>query len=358
MRPEVFTPRHATRWTERLVHRETKVHRPLEIPRSFWGRSRYAKLVRRWLEEFGSGFDFFYVDGLIDELPGVMQASSTLGVPIVLRANGDVKLTDRSAKVTFIAPQTSIAQQLMTSGVSADKIIRIEDGIPASNGPNDRERAEARKALAHINRELRLDKDSRVIVACGRLTRQSGMRELTSAMSLLLNRYPQDRLWILGDGPDRGRLYEEIHQAGMVGDVVLPGSFDHLDEFLQAADVAVVTWEGGCLEHCLPMTIASGVPILAAFSQELRGWFGTDADLVEWFDARDPSSLMKGLIQVLGDQPNALRRAESLRSRMLVRRSRQASVEAHLRLFQRLSRRIQVSRDSSIPSLATLATPG
>lgn len=85
----------------------------------------------------------------------------------------------------------------------------------------------------------------KLLVACGRLTRQKGFGDLLEAVALI-RRSIDAGLWILGEGPDREELTEHVRRLGLVDSVHFLGFQDHPLRYFAAADLFVLSswWEG------------------------------------------------------------------------------------------------------------------
>ena len=75
------------------------------------------------------------------------------------------------------------------------------------------------------------------LVASGSLTRQKGFDLLIRAMSKLVKKRPEIHLTILGDGPDRRDLEEQIQRLGLSDKITLAGFQDDPYPFLYQADL-------------------------------------------------------------------------------------------------------------------------
>ncbi len=96
------------------------------------------------------------------------------------------------------------------------------------------------------------------VVCVGRVTRQKGQDCLLQAWPLVRAQVATARLFIVGDGPELGRL-----RSVPVDGVTFVGHSDQASDWLAAADVAVLPsrWEGGSL--VLLEAMASGRPVVA-----------------------------------------------------------------------------------------------
>jgi glycosyltransferase involved in cell wall biosynthesis len=131
-------------------------------------------------------------------------------------------------------------------------------------------RRHARTALAEVNADLHAAEHSPVGLYMGQLSRGHGLESLITAWSLVVQQRPDARLWIVGDGPDRGRLFRYIQDADLVGRVLMPGSFDADEQLLQAANLAIVPAGNGASIPFMLAAMAAELPVVAADSPGTR----------------------------------------------------------------------------------------
>lgn len=115
-----------------------------------------------------------------------------------------------------------------------------------------------------LRNKLGLDVTKKIIVSTGRLIEQKGFPYLMEAMqSLYVEKNIHDiQLIILGEGPDRFQL-EHIQKSFPKDLVVLAGAVLNVVEYLQAADIFVMSsvWEGCSV--ALIEAGAVGLPVVA-----------------------------------------------------------------------------------------------
>ena len=106
------------------------------------------------------------------------------------------------------------------------------------------------------------DRSSPVIVAAGRLTQAKGFNLLLDAISLVTRDTPC-RLIILGEGPDREALEEQLQRLGLESSVSLPGFVANPYSFFSNSDLFVLSsyWEG--LPTVLIEALACGTPVVS-----------------------------------------------------------------------------------------------
>ena len=87
-----------------------------------------------------------------------------------------------------------------------------------------------------------VDEQAKLILAVGRLSSQKGFTELIAAYAALSEEVRSaSQLVILGEGPERRALEQQIQVLGLVGDVCLPGAAGNLSDWYEQADVFVLS---------------------------------------------------------------------------------------------------------------------
>ena len=82
--------------------------------------------------------------------------------------------------------------------------------------------------------------NSQVALAVGRLDAAHRFGDLVRAWRIVTARRSEARLWIIGDGPERDTLYRQIGDLDQRFRVLLPGTFDCLDDLIQASDMLLI----------------------------------------------------------------------------------------------------------------------
>lgn len=278
---EVMTPRYASSWTQEFPVREIRVHRPTTAPRSDWSVGRYVRHTTTWLKENCAGFDLIYCDGMCEESSAVVAAARELGIPSVLKhgggSDGDQQdfewwKTGRSAQRCLKIAKTAdcvvvadaVAQRaLLTAGFGPQQITRIDPGFESGSPWSQRSQAEARSALVTANTDLVVPTDSPVVVCFAPMRKSSGIMRLVESARFMVARFPDLRLWLIGDGPDRDDIYTELKAEGVRNAVAMPGSFVNLDDLMRAADVFVQLGADG-VDYFLPAAVSAECPVVAA----------------------------------------------------------------------------------------------
>jgi len=117
------------------------------------------------------------------------------------------------------------------SPAAAARMVRLSPGV-------DPDRFHAGCGGAEVRRLLGLG-DAPVVVCTGRLVRRKGQDTLLRAWPTVLERHPDARLLLVGDGPDRERLGRLTESLGLRDTVVMTGgvAWGDVPAYTDAGDV-------------------------------------------------------------------------------------------------------------------------
>ena len=100
----------------------------------------------------------------------------------------------------------------------------------------------------------------RVLLGVGRLTEQKGFDLLIAAFAELAPRFPDWVLVILGEGPLRHQLEDQVLASGLRGRVLLPGVAGNIGDWYQRADIYVMSSRFEGFPNTLLEALAYGIP--------------------------------------------------------------------------------------------------
>jgi glycosyltransferase involved in cell wall biosynthesis len=113
-------------------------------------------------------------------------------------------------------------------------------------------------------------------VAAGRLTRQKGFDVLLHALPLVLERFPEARLTVLGDGPLKEELRNLARRLGILEKVDFLGFQENPWRYLKHADLVLLPSRYEGTSNILLEALAIGTPVIASDcpggTREIQGY--------------------------------------------------------------------------------------
>jgi glycosyltransferase involved in cell wall biosynthesis len=348
-RVTVLTAHWQTAWPREFDHLGVRVVR-LPPPRGRFGTLSYMATLGRWLRRAHDTFDLVYVSALKHDAYAALRATRER-CPVVLRPEragmaGDchwqldarcgARIKRRCSRAAaFVASTAAIERELIAAGYPRDRIQPIPLGVPLPGPSSDSAKQAARASLAQVQPQLQLPADARLALFVGALVEDQGLEDLLDSWSLLSQRQRPAYLWIIGDGPLRARLNEQVATRGLSSHVRLPGEFDDVEEFLAAADLFVRPARQDDISLALVEALAHGLPSVVSDTPSHRSLTddGRAAHLVPRGDAPALADAIEGL---WSDPERAARLGACGRQHAGAQFDLQREADRHLSLFHQL----------------------
>jgi glycosyltransferase involved in cell wall biosynthesis len=238
------------------------------------GSMRWLYSLGRWLRREPPAA--VLVAGLKREAMVALRAAKERAFPVMLLADADEVRWQQSSAAggralarcreapVIVAPSEALVQQLLLAGYTREQIELIPRSAARSENRSAEARAAARLALAAVNYDLATTPSSQVALAIGRLESSQRFGDLIRAWRIVTARRPEAKLWIIGDGPERERLYQQIGDLDQRFRVMLPGTFERYDELLAACDMLLVPAAPEVPPLAWLDAIAAGIPVIMA----------------------------------------------------------------------------------------------
>ncbi len=147
-----------------------------------------------------------------------------------------------------------------------------------------------------------------VVVGCGRLVPQKNFPLLLRAFAEVRRGFPGARLWILGDGPDRGALEALAGELGVAPAVTFQGFVDDPWAFFAAADLFVLSAAFEGFGNVLVEAMACGLPVISTRCPHGPAEIIDDGTSGLLVPVDDPAALAEAMTRVL--------RNDTLRARL------------------------------------------
>jgi glycosyltransferase involved in cell wall biosynthesis len=340
-------------WPTEIQHRGVRVHRIPQSSRWMPSVFKYMRGLARWLREHRDEFDLAYVSTLKQDAYVAVAAGRRFDFPVALRAEGCGPTGDSawqqgsrlgrwvrrqcSRAAAVVAPSPAIEQELIHGGYPADRLQLIPNGVCVAEERTEKRRLLAREALGTAHAVLSLGRDTKLAVYTGRLEEEKGLMCLVEAWARVLKTHSNTRLWLVGEGPLRDRLAEQIERFSIRGRCVLVGSFDSVEELLAAADLFVLPSRDEDASIALLEAMAHGLPIVATDSPGARTLITSGANGL-LCPLGDPIALSAAMAELLDSPALAARYGEAAREQAGSQFALSTMVDRHTDLFERLIR--------------------
>ncbi len=313
----VLTARWQKSWPPCIRYHDITVRRIGPPPDRRWNAWWFRLAVGRWLRRHVSEFDATYVFGLEPEAGAALRAVGSR-MPVVLRAQeagshgGWAPATaapHRRARQPWMAAPAVVcrcetdAARTAAAGYPEDRIHVVPDGVAILPPRTGKTRGQARATLADANNTLRLPEWAPLAVYLGRLANDRGLEFLTAAWPPIGRRWPNARLWFVGEGPFRDGLRRQISGLKLSGRAMPIGRFDHVEELLAAADVLVHPGPCPTPSMAVAEAMGAGLPVVAADSPGHRAM--VEHDRTGMLVPPNDISAISEALQRLFDDPNA-----------------------------------------------------
>ncbi len=226
-------------------------------------RARAALLLRKLLSE--NKFDVVHANephaltaawfaGAHKRLPVV--ASRRVAYPLQKSAIARSRYLTASR---ILAVSRFVAGSVVGSGISADKVEVVYEGVEVSpvSTPETRERARQHWGIAG---------NEKLLGCVGYLLPEKGQESVLRAMPAVRADFPGTLLLLAGDGPCRARLQGLAKQLDLLDAVIFAGFVEDIAQVYAALDIFVFPSLAEPLGTSLLAAMAWGLPVLAVAS--------------------------------------------------------------------------------------------
>lgn len=205
----------------------------------------------------------------------------------------------------FLANCTDVKESLLRSGVAAERIAIVNEGVEVAALTSREERLAARKIWG-------VDEQEFLFGCVGVFVPEKGQRHAIGALAMVRKQFPQARLLLAGDGACRGDLERLARELGQTEAVIFAGFLKDVKPVYAALDAFVFPSEFEGLGTALQSAMALGLPCIST----ARGGLTEVVDdgrtvLVAEPNAEEFSSAM---MRVVADEPLRKRLGEAARN--------------------------------------------
>src|SRR5262249_43509664 len=158
-----------------------------------------------------------------------------------------------------LAVSRFVAESVETSGIPAQKITVVYEGVEIPPTTSESSRARAREIWG-------IGEQEQLLGCVGYLLPEKGQETIVRAMPMILSANRNVRLLLAGDGACRARLEDLVSSLGLGRSVIFAGFVENVRSVYDALDVFVFPSLAEPLRTSLFAAMASGLPVVAVAS--------------------------------------------------------------------------------------------
>lgn len=190
-----------------------------------------------------------------------------------------------------IAVSRRIEEELIASGVPGDKLRLLHNAIVLERY---RRTGQGGTLVELIGKPVAKP----VLASLGRLSPEKGHADLVKAIDIVRRRGQNVSLVLIGDGPERSKLVQEITALGLQESVHLPGYIQEPQRLLEEIDLMVLPSHTEGLPNAALEALLMEVPVLATRVGGTPEVI-TDGDTGRLVPAHSPEALAEAIIEFL-----------------------------------------------------------
>jgi glycosyltransferase involved in cell wall biosynthesis len=268
-----------------------------------------------------------WLAGAHKRLPLLM--SRRIGFPL---RKGLVSEARYRAVERFIANSKDVAQSLIDSGIAAERISIVNEGVEIQALVTPQERMAARKHWGV--------KENGFLFGCVSVfVPEKGQRHLIEALPAVRIAHPEVRLLLAGAGACREELVELAKTLGQSEAVLFPGFVKNVDQIYAALDAFVFPSEYEGLGTALQAAMAAGLPCIST----THGALGEVVDHERTALVAEPNGkeFAAAMLRLLGDKDLREKLSRAGRQEVELRFSADCMVENTIRVYEDVLRKRQ-----------------
>jgi glycosyltransferase involved in cell wall biosynthesis len=235
-----------------------------------------------------------------------------------------------------IAISRFVEASLLNSGIPAEQVEIVYEGVAVPSRATKREREQAR-------RSWRIDAGQILVGCVGYLLPEKCQEQLVRALPSVREKFPEVRLLLAGDGPCRKMLEAMARDSGQQQAIVFAGFVEDIRQVYAALDVFAFPSLAEPLGTSLLAAMAWGLPVLAVSSGGVPEY--VQHEVTGLLAAQAESNLLSAaLLRMLGDKALMDKLGSQARRKIEDELSARHMVEGTVRAYERVLEQRKTNR--------------
>jgi glycosyltransferase involved in cell wall biosynthesis len=269
------------------------------------------------------------ISGLWRDIPWIAFHHGYTTTDLKMRAYNQLDRWSLKKAHRVVTMNKIFAEQLIEAGASRKGMRILHNAIDVESIC----KVSASQASELKNR-LGIGDEEKVIIVVGRLSLEKGHIDLVRAFAKLMNR--QTKLLIVGKGPERQRLEQEIQSLQITERVIFAGQVKDIKPFYAMADLMVLPSHSEGSPNVLLEAMAANVPVVATSVGGVPE-IATHKETALLVEARNPEALAQAIYELLRDRESARNLAVRAQQRVIENHSPQARLRSLLEIYKELA---------------------
>ncbi len=223
-----------------------------------------------------------------------------------------------------------VRRLFIEQGIRPDKVITIPSGIDLS-------KFDPSATTGSLRAELGISPGAPVVVVVAILRKDKGHSYFIHAAKEVVEKFPDAKFLIVGDGPQRGNIEALIHELGLKDHVLMLGLRKDIPAVLASSDLYVIPSLREGMGQSTMEAMAMGVPVIASNVGGLPELvIGNETGVL--VSPQDSPALAEAMIGLLTDKERAARLAQraqqSIRENYDIRRTVDKTLDLYAGLLR------------------------
>ncbi len=167
---------------------------------------------------------------------------------------------------TIIVPTIKVKELLISYGVAKNIFVQ-------PTGVNYEKFSSPHiEKVEKLKKQYNIKSENKVLVFAGRMSKEKNVIELIKYLPAIIEKQPDTKLVIVGDGPERAHLEKESHKLGLEKNIVFTGivPWSEIENYYALGDIFVCSSTSETQGLTYIEALASGKPLLVRYDECLK----------------------------------------------------------------------------------------